>query len=68
MNCYPGISISLPRNDQYGLRLTLTNVLGEGQINILKLSFEAAEQLTLDLVKMIQQMIDEIELKIKKRR
>nr|WP_256451474.1 MULTISPECIES: hypothetical protein [Serratia] len=43
-------------------------MLGEGQINILKLSFEAAEQLTLDLVKMIQQMIDEIELKIKKRR
>ncbi|CAI1075386.1 Uncharacterised protein [Serratia entomophila] len=48
-------------------RVTLQNVLGEGQINILKLSFEAAEQLTLDLVKMIHQLIDEIELKLKKR-
>ncbi|BEN96586.1 hypothetical protein QZP90_26170 [Serratia marcescens] len=48
-------------------RVTLQNVLGEGQINILKLSFEAAEQLTIDLVKMMQMMIDEIELKLKKK-
>jgi hypothetical protein len=48
-------------------RVILQNVLGEGQINILKLNFEAAEQLTLDLVKVVHQLIDEVELKLKKR-
>lgn len=48
-------------------RVTLQNVLGEGQINILKLSFEAAEQLTIDLVKLVHQLIDEIELKLQKK-
>lgn len=46
-------------------RVTLQNVLGEGQINILKLNFEAAEQLTLELMQMIQELIEEVELRVR---
>lgn len=45
-------------------RVSLQNVLGEGQINILKLSFEAAEQLTLELVRLIQVLINEAEVSL----
>jgi hypothetical protein len=56
------------RRQQDGFkRVTLQNVLGEGQINILKLSFEAAELLTLDLVRVVHHLIEEIELKLQKK-
>ncbi|TXE64951.1 MULTISPECIES: hypothetical protein [Serratia] len=51
------------RRDEEGFeRVSLQNVLGEGQINILKLSFNAAEKLTLDLIQLIGQLIIEVEV------
>ncbi|MEG9672589.1 hypothetical protein [Serratia bockelmannii] len=54
------------RRDEEGFqKVSFQNVLGEGQINILKLSFEAAEQLTLDLVRLITLLINEAEASLK---
>ncbi|WP_323839668.1 hypothetical protein [Photorhabdus africana] len=52
-------------HQQKGFEKTmLQGVLVNGQINILKLSFEAAQKLILDLVKMLQQLIMEMEERV----